>query len=88
MNSVSWRQPCCGFVSTLERVRQLTPVLFRYRAEIEAGAPLRAGFVAQQVQEVFPDVVHDVGGALVLDLPRLRGYVQQALRELQQDSAS
>jgi hypothetical protein len=75
-------------VTTLDRVRQLLPVVFRYNPGLEAGTPLRAGFVAQQVQEVFPDAVHEVDGYLVLDALKLKQYVQQALQEMRLNRAS
>jgi len=68
-------------VSLLERVRRLRPVQFRYREEIDPGQPLRAGFIAQEVKEIFPEAVREVGGVLMLDMDVLSAIVEQAKQE-------
>lgn len=54
---------------------------FRYREEIDPGQPLRAGFIAQEVKEIFPEAVRDVDGVLMLDMDVLSGIVEQAKQE-------
>jgi len=73
--------PSRGCVSILERVRRLTPLQFRYRRELDPSGALRGGFSAQQVQEVFPDAVVEVNGALMIDLEVLGRYVELARQE-------
>lgn len=69
-------------MSTLERVKRLRPVQFRYVKEIDPAQSLRAGFIAQEVREVFPEAVHEVDGVLMLDFVLLSGLVEEAKREL------
>lgn len=68
-------------MSILERVRQLTPLQFRYRRELDPSGALRGGFSAQQVQEAFPDAVVEVNGVLMIDLEVFGRYVELARRE-------
>ena len=42
-------------MSALEKLKQLEPIQFRYKAELDPTQPLRAGFSAQQVQQVIPE---------------------------------
>ena len=69
-------------MSIAERVAKLTPIQFRYTPELDPAQPLRAGFSAQQVQEVFPDAVFERHGALCINLPVLESYIAAAAREL------
>lgn len=69
-------------MSLLERVRKLRPVQFRYREELDPGQSLRAGFLAQEVQEIFPETVREVNGVLTIDLDVLSSIVEQAKQEL------
>lgn len=74
-------------MSALDRVRQLEPIQFRYRADIEPEQRLRAGFSAQQVQALFPDSIENVNGYLYINLEKLRGHVNEALQELGERNA-
>jgi len=49
---------------TTERLLELRPVVFRYKPEVQEGErPLEYGLIAEEVAEVFPDlVVHDEQG--------------------------
>lgn len=73
-------------MGALDRVRQLEPIQFRYQSSLEAAQPLRAGFSAQQVQQIFPDAVVEVSGILHIDVEKLESYVQAALEEMRQQS--
>ena len=70
-------------MSVLEKVLQLEPINFRYHHNLDPAQQLRAGFSAQQVQQIFPDAVKDVGGVLMLDADILQGYIDQAFKEAQ-----
>ena len=69
-------------MSALEKLKQLEPIQFRYKKEYDPEQKLRAGFSAQQVQEIIPEAVHEVDGVLLLDLNVLRNYIALAREEL------
>jgi hypothetical protein len=69
-------------VSALEKLKKLEPIQFRYKENIDPAQSLRAGFSAQQVQEIIPEAVHEVDGVLMLDLNVLRNYLSLAKEEL------
>ena len=69
-------------MSALEKLKKLEPIQFRYKENIDPTQALRAGFSAQQVQEIIPEAVHEVDGVLMLDLNVLRNYLSLAKEEL------
>ena len=69
-------------MSALEKLKQLEPIQFRYKEELEPTQPLRAGFSAQQVQKVIPEAVKEVNGVLMLDENVLMNYIHMAREEL------
>ena len=69
-------------MSALEKLKKLDPIQFRYKENIDSNQSLRAGFSAQQVQEIIPEAVHEVDGVLMLDLNVLRNYLSLAKEEL------
>ena len=69
-------------MSALEKLKKLEPIQFRYKENIDPTQSLRAGFSAQQVQEIIPEAVHEVEGVLMLDLNVLRNYLSLAKEEL------
>jgi len=69
-------------VSALEKLKQLEPIQFRYNEEIDPSKTLRGGFSAQQVQQVIPEAVHEIGGVLRIDINVLRNYLTLARKEL------
>ena len=69
-------------MSALEKLKQLEPIQFRYKEELDPTQPLRAGFSAQQVQKVIPEAVHEVDGILMLDEIVLMNYICMAREEL------
>ena len=69
-------------MSALEKLKKLEPIQFRYKENIDPTQSLRAGFSAQQVQEIIPEAVHEVDGVLLLDLNVLRNYIALAREEL------
>ena len=73
-------------MSALEKLKQLDPIQFRYREEIDPTQPLRAGFSAQQVQKIIPEAVHEVDGTLMIDLNVLQNYISLAREELLSES--
>ena len=74
-------------MSALEKLKQLEPIQFRYKAELDPTQPLRAGFSAQQVQQVIPEAVHEVDGVLMIDLNILKNYLRLAREELLEGSS-
>tara|TARA_R100001082_G_scaffold31504_1_gene16057 strand:+ start:493 stop:714 length:222 start_codon:yes stop_codon:yes gene_type:complete len=69
-------------VSALEKLKQLEPIQFRYNEEIDPSKTLRGGFSAQQVQQVIPEAVHEIGGVLRIDINVLRNYLTLAREEI------
>ena len=69
-------------MSALDKLKKLEPIQFRYKENIDPTQSLRAGFSAQQVQEIIPEAVHEVNGVLMLDLNVLRNYLSLAKEEL------
>ena len=69
-------------MSALEKLKQLEPIQFRYKENIDPKQSLRAGFSAQQVQKIIPEAVHEVDGVLMLDLNVLRNYLSLAREEI------
>ncbi len=69
-------------MSALEKLKQLEPIQFRYNEEIDPSKTLRGGFSAQQVQQVIPEAVHEIGGVLRIDINVLRNYLTLARKEL------
>ncbi len=67
-------------MSTLDKVKELIPIQFKYKHDEEQL--VRAGFSAQQVQQLFPDAVTTVDGVLHIKLNVLQKYIKQAYDEL------
>ena len=74
-------------MSALDKLKQLEPIQFRYKAELDPTQPLRADFSAQQVQQVIPEAVHEVNGVLMIDLNVLKNYLRLAREELLEGSS-
>ena len=68
--------------SALEKLKKLQAIQFRYKKEVNSDQRLRAGFSAQQVQQVIPDAVFEEDGYLMLDMDVLKAYVREAKKEL------
>ena len=68
--------------NALGKLKQLQALQFRYKEEFNPDQRLRAGFSAQQVQEVIPEAVIEVNGYLMLDMDVLKAYVRQAKKDL------
>jgi len=69
-------------MSALEKLRQLEPIQFRYKKELDPEQRLRAGFSAQQVQKIIPEAVIEVEGILMLNINVLNEYMREAKEEL------
>lgn len=76
-----WPLPYKRFVSIRDRVAQLQPIQFRYHKDIDPEQKLRAGFSAQQVAQVFPDAVVEIGGYLFIKNDVLGNYIKEAGRK-------
>ena len=68
--------------SALEKLKKLQAIQFRYKKEVDSDQRLRAGFSAQQVQQVIPEAVFEEDGYLMLDMDVLKEYVREAKKEL------
>ena len=69
--------------SALEKLKKLQAIQFRYKKEFDSDQRLRAGFSAQQVQQVIPEAVFEhEDGYLILDMDVLKAYVREAKKEL------
>jgi hypothetical protein len=55
--------------NTLDKVMQLKPSLYSYRQDTPYGLPqgLHHGFLAQDVEQIFPELVSDIAMPLTLD---------------------
>ena len=69
-------------MSYLEKLKQLEPIQFRYKKEYDPHQKLRAGFSAQQVQQIIPEAVFEENGYLMLNMDVLKAYVREAKKEL------
>ena len=69
-------------MSALEKLKKLQTIQFRYKEEFDVDQRLRAGFSAQQVQQVIPEAVFEEDGYLMLDMDVLNTYVREAKKEL------
>jgi|TARA_Y100000114_G_scaffold107952_1_gene101296 hypothetical protein len=69
-------------MSALEKLKQLHAIQFKYKPEVDSDQRLRAGFSAQQVQQVIPEAVFEEDGYLMLDMDVLNAYVREAKKEL------
>lgn len=68
--------------NALGKLKQLQALQFRYKEEFNSDQRLRAGFSAQQVQQVIPEAVFEEDGYLMLDMDVLKAYVRKAKKEL------
>ena len=68
--------------NALGKLKQLQAIQFRYKPEVDSDQRLRAGFSAQQVQQVIPEAVFEEDGYLMLDMDVLNAYVREAKKEL------
>jgi hypothetical protein len=76
---------------SLDRIRHLRPVHYRYRAkehpDLELSTARQAGFIAQEFEKVFPDLVHEGKDGykhITYDL-ELTVQTIQAIRELKEE---
>jgi hypothetical protein len=68
--------------SALASVLLLNPVFFNWNAET-TGTPQHSGFIAQQVQPIFPDLVSQAdNGTLLLNYAGLTPYLTGAIQEI------
>tara|TARA_A200000159_G_C7075927_1_gene236384 strand:+ start:171 stop:497 length:327 start_codon:yes stop_codon:yes gene_type:complete len=68
--------------NALGKLKKLQTIQFRYKPEVDSDQRLRAGFSAQQVQQVIPEAVFEEDGYLMLDMDVLKAYVREAKKEL------
>lgn len=66
---------------TLEQIQSLKPSSYVYRSAPE-GTPAQYGFIAQDVQEVFPEIVEDQGEELSLYYKNFHAIAIAGIQEL------
>jgi hypothetical protein len=76
--------------NSLDKVSQLNPVNFHYNSDDDT-APLRVGFIAQEVQQLFPEIVsvtsnQDYSDVLGLSQTEMIPYIVKAVKELKQEN--
>jgi hypothetical protein len=73
--------------NALDKVLKLRPVTFDWKEETPQNSQVNlvndVGFIAQEVQEVIPDLVRDFDGSLSLRERGLIAYLVQAIKEQQ-----
>lgn len=69
---------------SLERVMKLRPKTYRFKSA-EADTPLNYGFIAQEVEKVYPDLVGESRGQKTLAINSLISINTQAIQELKQE---
>ncbi|HAB19958.1 MAG TPA: tail fiber domain-containing protein [Verrucomicrobiota bacterium] len=67
--------------SVLDRVNQLRPVTYRFTNQLD-WAPLNLGFIAQEVEPLFPEVVSEIGGFKGIAYSSLVPVALAAIQEL------
>lgn len=70
---------------TLAKVRRLPINRFRYQGDPETR-PVQTGFIAQEVQSLFPEAVREVDGFLAVDYARFGAYSIAAIKELDREN--
>lgn len=68
----------------LPRLMKLTPSTFRYK-HADAGTPLNYGFIAQDVETQFPDIVLEKDGLKHLASAAFEGINARAIQELKKE---
>ena len=74
----------------IDTIIQLNPVKFKYNADNE-NDPQRVGFIAQEVQEIIPEIVNTVvtqdfpDGVLGITSTDIIPYLVKAIKELKQE---
>jgi hypothetical protein len=70
-------------INNLELVKQLRPVRFTWNGEYNTGTSDSLGFLAQEVEVIFPElVITDTAGYKNLDYSKLTGVLAGAVQEL------
>jgi hypothetical protein len=69
--------------AALDRVLKLQPVTYRLKTESET-APKSIGFIAQEVQPLFPELVNESEGKLAVGYAQMVAVAIQAIQELNQ----
>jgi hypothetical protein len=74
--------------TALTDILKLKPVFYNYKGDEDTQA-LRAGFIAQEVQQVYPDIINesnmdsgDIKNLLGLDMTNLVPYLVKAIQDL------
>ena len=74
--------------TALTDILKLNPVFYNYKADDET-LPERVGFIAQEVQQVYPDIINeskmdngDIKNLLGLDMTNLVPYLVKAIQDL------
>ena len=65
----------------LEKVNQLNPVTYHMKNQ-DASEPVIHGFIAQEVKEIFPELVTPIGDKLGLQYEQFNSLAIQSIKEL------
>ena len=70
--------------SSYEKVKQLNPVKFNWKEEEEKGTDEQIGFIAQEVEEVYPELVRGEEGSRSVNVVGLVSVLTKTVQELTQ----
>ena len=70
--------------SSYEKVKQLNPVTFNWKEEEEKGTDEQIGFIAQEVEKVYPQLVEGEEGNKSVNVVGLVSVLTKTVQELTQ----
>ena len=68
--------------SSYERVKQLNPVKFNWKEEEEKGTDEQIGFIAQEIEKVYPELVRGEEGSKSVNVVGLVSVLTKTVQEL------
>ena len=70
--------------SSYEKVKQLNPVTFNWKEEEQKGTDEQIGFIAQEVEKVYPQLVEGEEGNKSVNVVGLVSVLTKTVQELTQ----
>ena len=70
--------------SSYEQVKQLNPITFNWKEEEEKGTDEQIGFIAQEVEKVYPELVRGEEGSKSINVVGLVSVLTKTVQELTQ----
>ncbi len=80
ISDVRLKQDITRLAPVLQRVKQLQPSRYRYKTHPEANKSI--GFIAQEVEAIFPEIVKEVSGTKMINYDAFSVIAIQAIKEL------